>query len=111
MSSMSCTSTAKSDGEVRRYEVTPSDFAVEVHDIDDIAGGDAAANAGIARAVLGGESGARADIVALNAAAALYVSGAVPSVREGVALAREAIACGKALAKLEELIRVTNELA
>jgi anthranilate phosphoribosyltransferase len=99
------------DGELRRYEVTPSDFGIEVHDIDDIAGGDAAANAGIARAILGGESGARADIVALNAGAALYVSGAVPSVREGVALAREAIASGKALAKLEELIRVSNELA
>lgn len=98
-------------GEVRRYEVTPSDFGVDVHDIDDIAGGDAAANARIARAILGGESGARADIVALNAGAALYVSGAVSSVREGVAVAREAMASGKALAKLEELIRVSNELA
>jgi anthranilate phosphoribosyltransferase len=99
------------DGEVRRYEVTPSDFGIEVHDIDDIAGGDAAANARIARVILGGESGARADIVAVNAGAALYVSGAVASVREGVAVAREAIASGKALAKLEELIRVTNEVA
>ena len=99
------------DGAIKRYEVTPADFGVEVHDIEEIAGGDAAANARIARAILGGEPGARADIVAVNAGAALYVAGAAASVREGVALARAAMATGAALRKLEELIAVTNELA
>ena len=99
------------DGAIKRYEVTPADFGVEEHDIGEVAGGDAAANARIARAILGGEVGARADIVALNAGAALYVSGVAASVREGVAMAREAMASGAALRKLEELIAVTNELA
>jgi len=99
------------DGALRRYELTPAGLGVDVHDLDAIAGGDAATNARIARAILGGEAGARADIVALNAGAALYVAGAAPSIRDGVALAREAVASGRAAAKLEELIRVTNELA
>jgi anthranilate phosphoribosyltransferase len=99
------------DGTIRGYEVTPRDFGVDEHALDEVSGGDAAANARITRAILGGEAGARADIVALNAGAALYVSGAAASVAEGVVMARAAIASGAALRKLEELIRVTNELA
>jgi len=99
------------DGAIKRYEVSPADFGVDEHALDEVAGGDAAANARIARAILAGEPGARADIVALNAGAALYVAGAAASVRDGVAMARQAIASGRAAAKLEELIRVTNELA
>src|SRR5438067_1003574 len=99
------------DGAIKRYEVSPADFGVDEHALDEVAGGDAAANARIARAILAGEPGARADIVALNAGAALYVAGAAASVRDGVAMARQAIGSGRAAAKLEELIAVTNELA
>src|SRR5207244_6426987 len=82
------------DGQVRRYEMKPTDFGIDEHALGDVAGGDAAANERIARAILGGESGARADIVAVNAGAALYVAEVAASVREGVAVAREAIASG-----------------
>jgi anthranilate phosphoribosyltransferase len=99
------------NGEVRRYELRPEEIDVANHALDGIAGGDAAENARIARAVLAGETGPRADIVAANAGAALYVSGAVPTIRDGVALARASIATGKAMQKLEELIKVSNELA
>jgi anthranilate phosphoribosyltransferase len=99
------------NGELRLYELRPEDLDVDTHAIDDIAGGDATENARIARAVLGGESGARADIVAANAGAALYVSGAVATIRDGVALAKAAISAGRAMGKLEELIKVSNELA
>jgi anthranilate phosphoribosyltransferase len=99
------------DGSVRSYEITPDDVGVGSHPIESIAGGDAKTNAEIARAVLRGESGARADIVAANAGAALYVAGVVPTIRDGVALAREAIASGKALEKLEQLVAVSRELA
>jgi len=47
--------------------------------------------------------------VAANAGAALYVSGAAPTIRDGVTMARESIASGSALAKLLELVAVTNE--
>ena len=98
-------------GAPRRYELTPADIDIELSSIDDLAGGDAAENARIARRILEGEPGARADIVAANAGAALYVSGAAASLRDGVALAREALASGRAGGKLEELVRVSNEVA
>src|SRR5256714_6815148 len=99
------------NGEIRRYEITPDDLGIDMHPITALAGGDAAENARIARAILGGEEGARRDVVAANAGAALYVSGAARTLRDGVEMARAAIASGAARAKLEELIAATKELA
>ncbi len=98
-------------GEIRAYELTPEEIGVKQHAIEAIAGGDPKENARIARAILAGESGARADIVAANAGAALYVAGIAPSVRDGVTLARRAIGSGRAMAKLEQLVAVSQELA
>ncbi|HYO76055.1 MAG TPA: anthranilate phosphoribosyltransferase [Thermoanaerobaculia bacterium] len=98
------------DGDVTSYELTPHEIGVGTHDISMLAGGDARANADIARDILSGATGARHDIVAANAGAALYVAGLAPSIRDGVALAREALSSGRALSKLQELIAVTNEV-
>lgn len=98
------------NGARRTYELTPQDIDVDMHALIDVAGGDAAANARIAREVLGGQPGAGADIVVANAGAALYVAGAVATIRDGVALARASIGSGKAMEKLEQLIAVSNEL-
>ncbi|HSY48335.1 MAG TPA: anthranilate phosphoribosyltransferase [Thermoanaerobaculia bacterium] len=97
------------DGAVRSYELKPEEIGVERHAAAGIAGGDARENARIAREVLGGATGARSEIVAANAGAALYVSGAAPTIRDGVAMARKSMASGQALAKLQELVAVTNE--
>jgi anthranilate phosphoribosyltransferase len=97
------------DGAVQTYELTPEEIGVTRHPLDELAGGDARENARIAREILAGGNGARTEIVAANAGAALYVSGAVTTIREGVAIAREAIANGSAMAKLQELVAVTNE--
>ena len=98
-------------GQVRTFDVMPEDLGIQRQPLEAVRGGDAQMNAAIARAVLGGASGPRADIVAANAGAALYVAGAAPTIREGVALARQAISSGRAMRKLEELIAVTRELA
>lgn len=97
------------DGEVRSYELTPDDLGLATHALDDLLGGDAAMNATIARAILEGAGGARHDIIVANAGAALYVAGLAPAIRDGVALARESLASGRALAKLEELIAASRE--
>lgn len=98
-------------GTIETYQLTPESLGLRNHPIEEVAGGNPAENAKIARAVLDGEEGARADIVAANAGAALYVSGAVDSVRKGVALAKEALRSGSAKRKLEELVAATQELA
>ncbi len=96
------------DGKMRSYDITPADGGVGTHRIEDVAGGDAKTNAAIARSILEGRSGAAQDVVVLNAGAALYIAGAAESIRAGVAMARQAIASGKALAKLEELISASR---
>jgi anthranilate phosphoribosyltransferase len=96
------------DGETRTYEITPEEIGVRSHAIEELAGGDIQANAEIARAVLSGSEGARHDVVIANAGAALYVAGAAPTIRDGVALAHESIVSAKAMRKLEQLIAETN---
>jgi len=99
-------------GEIRDYTLEPEALGVERAPIEEIAGGDSAENARIALAILSGEAnGARRDIVAVNAGAALYVSGAVSTLRDGVALASNTIASGAAMRKLEQLARATKVLA
>jgi anthranilate phosphoribosyltransferase len=97
--------------DIREYDLTPEDLGIGRYALDAIAGGDAAENARIVRRILEGELGARREVVVANAGAALYVSGAVATLREGVELARRAIDDGRAAAKLEELIAATREVA
>ena len=97
------------EGELRTYEVTPEELGVRTMPIEEVAGGDIAYNAEIARAVLNGAGGAaRQDIVAANAGAALYVAGLAATIREGVALAHDSIATGRALEKLAQLVKESN---
>ncbi len=69
----------------------------------DLAGGDATENAAILRAILDGASGPPREIVALNAAAALWVAGRVADLAEGLALAGESLDSGAARGRLEAL--------
>ena len=72
-------------------------------------GGDASENAGIVKAVLDGEAGARRDIVLINAAGALWVAGAGEALTAGRTLARQSIESGAARERLERLVRATAE--
>jgi anthranilate phosphoribosyltransferase len=101
------------DGEVHSYDVTPEELGLARYPIEAVSGGDARTNAGIAREILSGadvarHDRARHDIVVANAGAALYVGGLAPTLRDGVALARESLATGRALAKLQDLVRESN---
>ena len=98
-----------SGGGIRLYELTPGDIGVMTHDLEALAGGDAAENARIAAAILGGEEGARREVVVANAGAALYVAGLAPTIAGGVEMARHALASGAGKQKLQELVDVTNE--
>jgi anthranilate phosphoribosyltransferase len=99
------------DGRIRSYDINPEERGVGRHSLAEIRGGDVAENARIARTVLEGRTnGARRDVVAANAGAALYVSGAASSVRDGVTMALDSIASGAARGKLEQLIAVSNQV-
>jgi anthranilate phosphoribosyltransferase len=98
------------DGEVLSYDVTPEEIGVRRHSLEQLVGGDAQQNASIARAILGGENGARHDVIVANAGAACYVAGLAPTIRDGVELAKESLRSGRASEKLQQLIAISNEL-
>ncbi|HXF99002.1 MAG TPA: anthranilate phosphoribosyltransferase [Gaiellaceae bacterium] len=101
-----------SDGEIREYEISPEDFGLPLHSPDGLLGGDAHLNARILRDILAGEeTGAARDVVLLNAAAAVYVSGEAKTIEEGARLARDSIESGAAAKALEGFVRATRRLA
>jgi len=94
------------DGQVRAFTVDPEDAGLERAGAASLRGGDAAANAQMAREILGGARGPRRDVVLLNAAAALVVAGRAKDLREGVAEAAAAIDDGRSawvLARAREI--------
>ena len=95
-------------GAVNTFYVHPGDFGLPKASPGQLRGGDAAANADIARAILAGEKGAARDIVLLNAAAALLIAGRVPAIAEGAHQAAAAIDNGEAARVLERVVRVSN---
>ena len=92
------------DGEITELTVTASSVGLASASPEDIAGGDTAANARIARSVFAGDSGPHRDIVLLNAGAGLLVAGLAADISEGVASAAAAIDDGRAEAKLSALV-------
>jgi anthranilate phosphoribosyltransferase len=90
-------------GSVRTYTITPEELGLARSDSASIAGGPPEENAAITTAVLRGENGPRQEIVLANAAAALVAAEIAGDWRDGVALARRAIASGAAYEKLEAL--------
>ena len=98
------------DGEVREFEIRPEELGIETSPLASIRVEDAAGSLAMVHSVLADEPGAPRDIVLLNAGAAIRVGGAVDSLADGIARAREAIASGAARAKLDELVAFTRAL-
>ena len=97
-------------GDITVFDVTPEDAGLPRADISALKGGDAAHNATALRNLLQGEPGAYRDIVVLNAAAALIVSGKAAGLEDGVKRAETAIDTGSAARALDRLVAVTNEV-
>ncbi|MBT4816229.1 MAG: anthranilate phosphoribosyltransferase [Lentisphaerae bacterium] len=95
------------DGELTTYTVTPADFGIKQVAFDTIASReDCASNAAAVLDVLRGKDhGSLADFFCMNAAAALYCAGHAESYRDGMQAATSALAEGRALAKLKDLLR------
>ncbi len=98
------------NGQVESLIISPEDFGFERAPAGAIAGGAAEENAEITMKVLKGEKGPRRDIVLMNAAATLVVAGRTEDLREGAAIAGEAIDSGAGLRKLREIVEVSKRL-
>ena len=99
------------EGKVEPFTLDPKDLDLEPASIESLKGGNAEENAKILEAVLNGEKGPKADVVAINAAAALGVAGLTRDLAEGLKVAREVLANGSAARVLERFVSTSQRLA
>jgi anthranilate phosphoribosyltransferase len=96
-------------GRVTTSILQPEEVGLRTAGLETIRGGRTAVeSAAQVRAVLGGEAGPKLDMVLLNAGTALMAAGLAVDISAGIAVAREIVASGAALAKLEQLVRFSK---
>jgi anthranilate phosphoribosyltransferase len=98
------------DGGISEYEIHPEDFGLTMASNRALKVETPEQSKAMLQSVLDNEPGPARDIVILNAGVALYVANVAASMAHGVELAREAVASGKALAKLHQFVAQTQSL-
>jgi anthranilate phosphoribosyltransferase len=98
------------DGGIREYEIHPEDFGLTMASNRALKVETPQESKSLLMAVLNDEAGPARDIVILNAGVALYAADVAATMADGVALAREAVASGKALAKMHQFVGRTQSL-
>ena len=100
------------DGVVREYSIAPEDFMLSRQSLEGLSVDNAEQSLELIKDALSKKPSANgakaADLIALNAGAALYVAGCADSIKEGVAMAQDAIGAGLAGAKLTDLATFTQ---
>lgn len=97
------------DGKLTNYSLTPEKLGVKRASARDIAGGTPEENAGDIVDVLKCKMGAKRDIIAVNAGAALFISGKSQNLADGIQLANQTIDSGAALGKLKDFVNAAGE--
>lgn len=98
------------NGLVDTYTISPRDFGLSPCTIGDLEGGTPQENAAIIVEILQGNKSPKRSIVEINAAAVLYVAGKTDSLHAGIRLAADAIDSGKALQKLHQVAKSSQEV-
>jgi anthranilate phosphoribosyltransferase len=99
-------------GEITEYDIAPDNYGIPRQALDGLQVSGAGDSLKLVRDALGkqeSEAGRKAaDMIALNAGAAIYVAGVAMDLAQGIAMAQDAIASGLAAAKLQELVTFTD---
>jgi anthranilate phosphoribosyltransferase len=96
------------EGSITEYTINPEDFGIQYSSLDDIRVETAEQSLQLIHAALSGTEGAARSIVALNAGAAIYVSGLANSLQTGIDKALDILNSGSAKQKLIDLVNKTN---
>ena len=99
------------DGAIREYEIHPEDFGLTMASNRTFKVETPAQSLALVRSVLDNEPGPARDIVLLNAGVALYAADVAPTMAEGIERAREAVASGKAAARMSQFVETAQRLA
>ena len=100
------------NGHIDEYTIEPADFGLEEHDVSPLRCDSPAGSLALIQSALSDDDNqAASDLVAINAGAALYVSGVAGSMANGVAMAQDLIITGQAAEKFKEFIAITKAMA
>ena len=99
------------NGQITRFQIQPEDFGLQRADASAIRVENAAQSAQMIRAIFAGEQGPAADIVSLNAGAAIYIAKQAPSLSAGIEIAASQLQSGAAAKTLAALIEFTTTAA
>ena len=97
------------DNKISTYTVHPHDFGLEEGSLDSIQAENAEQSLALIHEAFSGKQGVARDIIALNAGAAIYVSGLVNSLEEGTTKANQTLSDGSAQDKLDAYIHASNK--
>jgi len=98
------------NGEISTYKIAPEDVGLERGSLDALRVDTAQQSLALIRDVFAGKTGVAYDMVALNAGAAVYVSGMAKDLKQGVKLAQDAMQSGAAAERLSGLAELTQQM-
>jgi anthranilate phosphoribosyltransferase len=98
------------DGEVREYSISPEQFGIERAPLETVYAADAAESLVLIRQAFAGERGPAADLITLNAGAAIYAAGLTDTLAAGLTRAREMLESGAAAQKLDQFVAFTQNM-
>jgi len=96
------------DGVVSEYIIDPADFGMTSNTLSEIQVAGPEESLEMVHRVLANTAGAPLDMIKLNAGAAIYVAGIAKNFQDGVTIAGETIAAGKANEKLKSLVELSQ---
>jgi anthranilate phosphoribosyltransferase len=98
------------DGMISEYEIHPEDFGLKMTSTRNFRVDGPAESKIMMMKALNNEDCPQRDIVIFNSGVALYAGNKVATIADGIALARETIASGAALKKMQEYVAFTQSL-
>jgi anthranilate phosphoribosyltransferase len=96
------------NGTLTDYEICPEDFGIASASMTELQADSPETSLALVKQALTEPDSHAADMVSLNAGAAIYAAGVATSLANGVVMAQDAIAAGLANERLEELVRITR---
>ncbi len=96
------------EGKISKYKIKPEDFGIATQNVESLVVNNSQQSLALINQAFESGQGAAADILALNAGAAIYVSGKVNNLQQGIDVAREILSSGAAKAKFNQLITFTK---
>ena len=98
------------DNNINEFNISPKDFGLSLATLDDIYAKSSEDSLRLVEQAFAGEKSPVQDMIALNSGAALYISGVVDSIGDGVDQSFKLMNNGEAQAKLASYVEISNEL-